>query len=161
MQKQTNFNSKQNSKQSYQDVKFFSVSKFVEFMKTKYENIDYMFAYFETSSAFKNRFGRICVKPVFFKLFINKETTYIKHSEILEMFESQPIISYSEGKTKYLPKNKEGLYYITIFFTTKEWNGVKYHPTKINETKSENNVKLIREQEITTVPIIEDDDIIF
>lgn len=47
-----------------------------------------------------------------FSLNINKEVKTIKHNEILEMFEAQPIISFCEGKTKYIPKKKEGLYYL-------------------------------------------------
>ena len=83
-------------------------------------------------------------KTVFLKLNTIKDALFIKYREYKYFFDAQAIISFSDRKVKYVPKSKECLCNVVIFFTTKEWNGVKYHPAKQNENK--NNIQLLRNQ---------------
>ena len=133
------------------NVKFLSISKFVEFMNNKIPNIKGAMVYFEGSNMFKNKFGKLCIKPVMLKLtkgLTTEKDEYIKHQKILDMFEAQPILSFGEGKTRWLVKDKLKLYYLAVDFKIKEWNGFKYYPSEMFECIVENNIKLIRSNEV-------------
>ena len=70
--------------------KFFSITKFVEFMNDKYNNPSGAIVYFEASQSFMNKFDKVCVKPVMIKVchsvahapagsFQKLKDVYIKH----------------------------------------------------------------------------------
>ena len=75
--------------------KFFSITKFVEFMNDKYNNPSGVIVYFEASQAFMNKFDKICVKPVMIKVQKLKDV-YIKHEDIIKMFDGQLILTFTE-----------------------------------------------------------------
>ena len=47
---------------------------------------------------FKNKFGKLCIKPVMLKITKNMKDEYMKHQKILDLFEAQPILTFNEGK---------------------------------------------------------------
>ena len=125
-----------------QTLKFFSISKFVEYM-SKHGNEQetkewYTGAslYYEGHDAFKNKYGKICVKPVFMVLykhdgheFTSIKKIYIKHQQILDMFDGQLVLTFTESKKRDTP-NKKDLFYISIHFEQEEYNNIKYYPSE-------------------------------
>ena len=125
--------------------KFFSITKFVEFMNDKYNNPSGVIVYFEASQAFMNKFDKICVKPVMIKVQKLKDI-YIKHEDIIKMFDGQLILTFTENRSRHLPRDKQNLYYLTIDFNQKEYNGVTYYKTEMFQSMNPKNVELIRKQ---------------
>ncbi len=127
--------------------KFFSITKFVKFMNDKYNRPSGVVAYFEASQSFMNKFGKICVKPVMIKVQKLKDV-YIKHEDIVKMFDGQLVLTFTENRSRYLPRDKQNLYYLTIDFAQKEYNGFPYYPTEMFQSMNPKNVEVIRKQEI-------------
>ena len=125
--------------------KFFSITKFVEFMNDKYNNPSGVIVYFEASQAFMNKFDKICVKPVMIKVQKLKDI-YIKHEDIIKMFDGQLILTFTENRSRHLPRDKQNLYYLTIDFNQKEYNGFTYYKTEMFQSMNPKNVELIRKQ---------------
>ena len=125
--------------------KFFSITKFVEFMNDKYNNPSGVIVYFEASQAFMNKFDKICVKPVMIKVQKLKDV-YIKHEDIIKMFDGQLILTFTENRSRHLPRDKQNLYYLTIDFNQKEYNGFTYYKTEMFQSMNPKNVELIRKQ---------------
>ena len=125
--------------------KFFSITKFVEFMNDKYNNPSGVIVYFEASQAFMNKFDKICVKPVMIKVQKLKDV-YIKHEDIIKMFDGQLILTFTENRSRHLPRDKQNLYYLTIDFNQKEYNGVTYYKTEMFQSMNTKNVELVRKQ---------------
>ena len=130
--------------------KFFSITKFVEFMNDKYNNPSGVIVYFEASQAFMNKFDKICVKPVMIKVQKLKDV-YIKHEDIIKMFDGQLILTFTENRSRHLPRDKQNLYYLTIDFNQKEYNGVTYYKTEMFQSMNPKNVELIRKQTIVNI----------
>ena len=126
-------------------TKFFSITKFVEFMNDKYNNPSGVIVYFEASQAFMNKFDKICVKPVMIKVQKLKDV-YIKHEDIIKMFDGQLILTFTENRSRHLPRDKQNLYYLTIDFNQKEYNGFTYYKTEMFQSMNPKNVELIRNQ---------------
>ena len=126
-------------------TKFFSITKFVEFMNDKYNNPSGAIVYFEASQSFMNKFDKICVKPVMIKVQKLKDV-YIKHEDIIKMFDGQLILTFTENRSRHLPRDKQNLYYLTIDFNQKEYNGVTYYKTEMFQSMNPKNVELIRKQ---------------
>ena len=126
-------------------TKFFSITKFVEFINDKYNNPSGVIVYFEASQAFMNKFDKICVKPVMIKVQKLKDI-YIKHEDIIKMFDGQLILTFTENRSRHLPRDKQNLYYLTIDFNQKEYNGVTYYKTEMFQSMNTKNVELIRKQ---------------
>ena len=120
-----------------QTLKFFSISKFVEFMRnraneqTPKELYTGASLYYEGHDAFKNKYGKICVKPVLIELrkFDGIKKIYIKHQQILDMFDGQLVLTFTESKKRDMP-NKKDLFYISIQFEQEEYNNIKYYPSE-------------------------------
>ena len=125
--------------------KFFSITKFVEFINDKYNNPSGAIVYFEASQAFMNKFDKICVKPVMIKVQKLKDV-YIKHEDIIKMFDGQLILTFTENRSRHLPRDKQNLYYLTIDFNQKEYNGFTYYKTEMFQSMNTKNVELIRKQ---------------
>ena len=125
--------------------KFFSITKFVEFINDKYNNPSGVIVYFEASQAFMNKFDKICVKPVMIKVQKLKDI-YIKHEDIIKMFDGQLILTFTENRSRHLPRDKQNLYYLTIDFNQKEYNGFTYYKTEMFQSMNTKNVELIRKQ---------------
>ena len=124
-----------------QTLKFFSISKFVEYMRnraneqTPKELYTGATLYYEGHDAFKNKYGKICVKPVFMVLHkydgrvdggIKK--IHFKHQQILDMFDGQLVLNFTESKKRSMPNNKD-LYFISMAFEQEEYNNIKYYPS--------------------------------
>ena len=126
-------------------TKFFSITKFVEFMNDKYNNPSGAIVYFEASQSFMNKFDKICVKPVMIKVQKLKDI-YIKHEDIIKMFDGQLILTFTENRSRHLPRDKQNLYYLTIDFNQKEYNGFTYYKTEMFQSMNPKNVELIMKQ---------------
>ena len=126
-------------------TKFFSIAKFVEFMNNKYNNPSGAIVYFEASQSFMNKFDKICVKPVMIKVQKLKDI-YIKHEDIIKMFDGQLVLTFTENRSRHLPRDKQNLYYLTIDFNQKEYNGFTYYKTEMFQSMNPKNVELIRKQ---------------
>ena len=136
-------------------TKFFSIAKFVEFMNNKYNNPSGAIVYFEASQSFMNKFDKICVKPVMIKVQKLKDI-YIKHEDIIKMFDGQLILTFTENRSRHLPRDKQNLYYLTIDFNQKEYkapygaqgeaHGFTYYKTEMFQSTNPKNVELIRKQ---------------
>ena len=126
-------------------TKFFSITKFVEFMNNKYNNPSGAIVYFEASQSFMNKFDKICVKPVMIKVQKLKDI-YIKHEDIIKMFDGQLVLTFTENRSRHLPRDKQNLYYLTIDFNQKEYNGFTYYKTEMFQSMNPKNVELIRKQ---------------
>ena len=126
-------------------TKFFSIAKFVEFMNNKYNNPSGAIVYFEASQSFMNKFDKICVKPVMIKVQKLKDI-YIKHEDIIKMFDGQLVLTFTENRSRHLPRDKQNLYYLTIDFNQKEYNGFTYYKTEMFQSTNPKNVELIRKQ---------------
>ena len=138
-------------------TKFFSITKFVEFMNNKYNNPSGAIVYFEASQSFMNKFDKICVKPVMIKVchsvahapagsFQKLKDIYIKHEDIIKMFDGQLVLTFTENRSRHLPRDKQNLYYLTIDFNQKEYNGFTYYKTEMFQSTNPKNVELIRKQ---------------
>ena len=142
-----------------QVVKFLSITKFVDFMNLKFTNIKGATIYFEGADMFKNKFGKLCIKPVMLKLskgLTTEKDEYIKHQKILDLFEAQPILSFGEGKTRWMVKDKTDLYYLLVDFKIKEWNNFKFYPSEMFKCHVEKNIKIVRDNEVHFEPTITD-----
>ena len=64
------------------------------------------------------------------------------------MFDGQLVLTFTENRSRYLPRDKQNLYYLTIDFTQKEYNGFTYYPTEMFQSMNPKNVEVIRKQEI-------------
>ena len=126
-------------------TKFFSIAKFVEFMNNKYNNPSGAIVYFEASQSFMNKFDKICVKPVMIKVQKLKDV-YVKHEDIIKMFDGQLVLTFTENRSRHLPRDKQNLYYLTIDFNQKEYNGFTYYKTEMFQSTNPKNVELIRKQ---------------
>ena len=131
-------------------TKTFSITKFVEFMNDKYNNPSGVIVYFEASQSFTNKFDKICVKPVMIKVQKLKDV-YIKHEDIIKMFDGQLILTFTENRSRHLPRDKQNLYYLTIDFNQKEYNGFTYYKTEMFQSMNPKNVELIRKQTIVNI----------
>ena len=150
-----------------QTLKFFSISKFVEFMRkrsdeqTPKELYTGASLYYEGHDAFKNKYGKICVKPVLIELrkydareFTGIKNIYIKHQQILDMFDGQLVLTFTESKKRDMP-NKKDLFYISIHFEQEEYNNIKYYPSEtftLLPNYYKKTIEAVRNQIVRKVP---------
>ena len=148
-----------------QSIKYYSITKFVNFMNEKFKNIKGIVVYFEAENMFKNKFGKLCIKPVMLKITTSLTTLndeYLKHQKILDLFEAQPVLSFNEGKKHWFEKDKSKLMYLTVDFKLKEYNGIKYYPSEMFQCLVQKNIDLIRKNKVSIPfsklePIIEEE----
>ena len=98
-------------------TQFYSITKFVEFMHNIYPDSSSAFVYFESSDTFKNKFNKICIKPVFITIHQGLTTTrnlYLKHQGIINLFNIQPVISFNEHKYTSFTNFNNSLLYLSI-----------------------------------------------
>ena len=81
-------------------------------------------------------------------LYQKLKDVYIKHEDIIKMFDGQLILTFTENRSRHLPRDKQNLYYLTIDFNQKEYNGVTYYKTEMFQSMNPKNVEVIRKQEI-------------
>ena len=132
-------------------TQFFSITKFVEFMHNIYPDSSSAFVYFESSNVFKNKFNKICIKPVFITIHQGLTTTrnlYLKHQGIINLFNIQPVISFNEHKYTSFTKVNNSLLYLSINFKLKQLNDFQYYPFIVSKCIVDKNIKLIRKNEI-------------
>ena len=132
-------------------TQFFSITKFVEFMHNKYPNSTAASVYFESSDTFKNKFNKICIKPVFITIHQGLLTTrnhYLKHEAIINVFHIQPIISFNEHKYTSFTNSNNELLYLSIYFKPKQFNDTQYYPFMISKCIVNKNIELIRKNKI-------------
>ena len=132
-------------------TQFFSITKFVEFMHNKYPNSTAASVYFESSDTFKNKFNKICIKPVFITIHQGLPTTrnhYLKHEAIINVFHIQPVITFNEHKYTSFTNSNNELLYLSIYFKPKQFNDTQYYPFMISKCIVNKNIELIRKNEI-------------
>ena len=132
-------------------TQFFSITKFVEFMHDKYPDSTAASVYFESSDTFKNKFNKICIKPVFITIHQGLPTTrnhYLKHEAIINVFHIQPIISFNEHKYTSFTNLNNSLLYLSIYFKPKQFNDAQYYPFVVFKCVVNKNIELIRKNEI-------------
>ena len=162
-----------------QTLKFFSISKFVEFMRkrskthpglspkgieqTPKELSTGAVLYYEGHDAFKNKYGKICVKPVLIDLHKYDghvegciKNIYIKHQQILDMFDGQLVLNFTESKKRGMPIKKD-LYFISIQFEEEEYNNIKYYPSETftllpSSNRNKQIIDAVRNQIVRKVP---------
>lgn len=149
--------------------KYFSITKFVDFIHSIKKAVVTSELYFEGTQMFKNKFNQLCIKPVFMILygfdvngsFSHKAENYYKHEAIIDMFGCQPIITFQANGRRYMPtgKDKHNLYYLSITHEEKEYNGCVYFPADMNKCKNEANAINIKHQIINPKPIMVEQDI--
>lgn len=139
------------------DLKFFTISKFVEFMTTKYKGASNAVAYFNASQAYRNKFDRICIKPIMIKISQDSRDVYIKHEQILKMFDGQLVLSFSENQSRYLPHQKRDLLYLTIDFEPREYHEFLYYQTEVFRSTNQRNIQIIRKQEVPMIQTHEEE----
>ncbi len=133
---------------SNDNIKFFSITKYVNFIYSKNKNIEGSDLYFEGSQMFKNKYNQLCIKPVFIKLYEYKGVSYCNHKEIFNMFGCQPIIAFKESANRFMisDKHKHELYYLNIHHEEKEYHDFFYYPSEIFMCSNKNNTANIRSQ---------------
>ena len=62
------------------------------------------------------------------------------------MFDGQLVLTFTENRSRHLPRDKQNLYYLTIDFNQKEYNGFTYYKTEMFQSMNPKNVELIRKQ---------------
>ena len=119
--------------------------------------------YYEGHDAFKNKYGKICVKPVLIELrkcdgrkCDGIKKIYIKHQQILDMFDGQLVLTFTESKKRDMP-NKKDLFYISIQFEQEEYNNIKYYPSETFRFLSSSNyykniIDAVRNQIVRKAP---------
>ena len=122
---------------------FLSVSQFVEFINEhkqqilEFGKITNQFCiigcslYFEPYATFKNKYNKMCIKPIAITFNgLNKKFT-IGHNKVLSLFDNlQPIITFHESMKRTINKN-ESLQYLSVGFEQKEYDNTLYYPTEI------------------------------
>ena len=135
------------------NIKYFSVTKFVNalndkenFIKKEYDIIDPIISvYFEGKEAFKNDFG-IAIKPLFIHIKNGSKPIGINYDKIPEIFECHPLVSFKENFNRKLPADneKQNMFILDIYLNQKEYKGIKYYPTHMDQCYSPTNVEKIR-----------------
>ena len=129
-----------------------SITKFVETIGkyTKQNHSTFPISanvYFEAKDTFKNKYKQLCIKPVFIELFtVQDKKIYINHKQILEIYEKQLCISFSESEKRSLPKNKSKLMILNVIFEAQEYKEFIYYPSEIRQCTNQQNINNIRNQ---------------
>ena len=141
--------------------KFYSITKFVQtinelaktnklpFKLNNYDRIDAAYIWFKGDETFNGKFDDYCIRqPAYMKLLTSHNRNYfIKHEQILSLFESRPIICFKQTMWRTVPKGNErkNMYYIVISFNIQQTAaGFPYFP-----------VELIRESNKTIINTVE------
>lgn len=85
----------------------------------------------------------------FIELFtVSDKKIYIKHKEIIEIYEKQLCVSFNESEKRSLPKNKSKLFILNVNFEIQEYNEYAYYPSEIRQCTNQQNINRIRNQTI-------------
>ena len=136
-------------------IKYFSVSKFVEFIKKEKpaETIRNVKLYYKGTYTFIDKFGNMCLKPIYIIIFTNSKPVYINHEKLLYLFDAQPVIQFKTNKARRLPEGRYRLnmFYLTIDFKQQESkDGYKYYPIEIHKEVNQQIVDKIESLRIAT-----------
>ena len=129
---------------------FYSPFKFINFLKDKYVNYKFIRAvcYFEGDDSFKNRFNKLCAKPLFITLeTANKNNNiYLNYKKINNLFGDSIILTFHN---KFELNNKtlsNKMYLLIIEFEQKTYLDLNYYPLHVVECGNEHNIQQIRNQ---------------
>ena len=145
-----------------QSMSFFSVTKFVNFVNVYKlgENVKQAKVFYKGSHTFKNKFGQMCVKPIYIILYTDSQPVYINHEKILTEFSSQPVISFNTNKARRFPEGKYryNMYCLTIDFKqqeskTADGESFSFYPIEIHK---ESNEKVVEKIESLRIKPIDD-----
>ena len=103
--------------------------------------------YFESKDTFKNKYKQLDIKPVIIELFtFSDKKIYINHQQILDIYEGQLCISFSESDKRSLPKNRSNLFMLNVDFEAQEYKEYIYYPSEICQCTNQQNINNIRNQ---------------
>ena len=148
------------AEQLLESIKFFSISKFVEFINEQKlaENIKSVRLYYKGTYTFKNKFNDMCIKPIYLIIFNDAKPVYINHEKLLYLIDAQPVISFKTNKARRIPEGKYRLnmFYLTIDFKqveskTQDGQSFKYYPFEIHKEIDQKVVDKIESLRISTL----------
>lgn len=128
---------------------FFSTSRFINFIKDKYKNkFIRAVCYFEGDNAFKNKFNKVCCKPLFITLEeTNKRNNiYLNYNKINSLFGDSIIISFNNKFELNSKSSLNKMYLLVIEFEQKTYLGTQYYPSHITVCENKHNIEHIRDQ---------------
>ena len=129
---------------------FYSTTRFINFINDKYKNNKFIRAvcYFEGDVAFKNKYNKICAKPLFITLeSVNKKNNiYLNYNKINNLFGDSIIITFSNKFELNSKTSSNKMYLLIIEFAEKTYMDVEYHPSHVIECDNQHNIERIRDQ---------------
>ena len=140
-------------------LKWFSVTKFVSEIHKLQKNQEIKLPndiiytielYFDGHDVFINKFNQICVKPVLIRLNTTEykeKYIYIKHEDILNMFDGQPVVSCSQNRDRFIPdKNKCVMFSIST--SIQDFRGISYYPSYMKYVTMKNTITMINKSRV-------------
>ncbi len=129
-----------------------NLTKFVDelkaFDKINFDDYDGCNVYFEGNDTYKNKFGKLGIRPVAVEMRGSANNILITHKTLLEYFKGQPVISSSKLWDRLNPADKSKVHVLKVSFTTKEYEGTPYYPAQISILSIKSNIEKIRNQEV-------------
>ncbi len=129
---------------------FYSTTKFTNFIKNKYDNNKFIRAvcYFEGDAAFKNKFNKICVKPLFITLEASNKRSniYLNYNKINNLFGDSIIITFNNKFELNSKTSLNKMYLLVIEFEQKTYLDTQYYPSHVVECENQHNIDHIRDQ---------------
>ena len=157
------------------DFNYFSPTKLVQFMndlfnehKLKYlpkpnEKLELIEIWYKGIDTYKSKFDCYCIrKPVYIKLTTSHHRgILIDHKTILSLFDSKPVIQFSQDMYRRLPigDEKNNMFYLSIQCKAKETSdGFTYYPIRVNKETIKNIINRIESQIINIDEFEESDE---
>lgn len=104
--------------------------------------------YFEGDTAFKNKFNKICCKPLFITLEgTNKRNNiYLSYNKINSLFNDSIIITFNNKFELNSKTSQNKIYVLVIEFEQKTYLGTQYYPSHVTVCENKHNIERIRDQ---------------
>ena len=135
-----------------QKLSFMNLTKFVDelkaFGKINFNDFECCNIYFEGNDTYRNKFGKLGIRPVAIEMRGSANNILITHKTLLEYFKGQPVISINKLWDKLNPADKSKIHVLKVSFTTKEYEGTPYYPAQISVLSLKRNIERIRNQRV-------------
>lgn len=129
-----------------------NLTKFVDelkaFDKINFNDFEGCNVYFEGNDTYRNKFGKLGIRPVAVEMRGSANNILITHKTLLEYFKGQPVISSSKLWDRLNPADKSKEHVLKVSFTIKEYEGTPYYPAQISILSIKSNIEKIRNQEV-------------
>ena len=143
--------------------KFYSITKFVQtinelaknnklpFKLNNYDKIETVYVWFKGEQTFRGNYDDYCVRQPAYMKFITSHNRhiFIKHEQILSLFNSYPIICFKQTLYRTVPKGTErkSMFYIIISFNIQQSAaGFPYYPIELIRETSKNIINTVEKQ---------------